>query len=632
MIRHTHPSEELVRGVKTTQAERQILRFSGIAASRGIAIGPAYRYHRTLLYAEDRPLDPQEITHEIERFDTAVQKARNEIEKVRRVAEQKVGTPASSIFEAQMMMVSDEFILSTIRERIKHELKPAAFIVDTEFSNHQHLLQTADNPLMRERVDDVEDIKQRLLRYLLDRKKWLSKIEIPSILVAEMLTPADAILFSRSSVLGFSIDGGGVTSHVAILARSLGLPALVALHSAAQYVETGDLLILDGERGELIVNPDEETLRGYEREQSFVLASGAEPEVSSLESDFPGVRTTDGHRVKILMNLEFGSEVAVQEAEHLSKLATKGSEQRLGLGLVRTEHFLLLHDDFPTEEEQNILYKDLAERFYPAPITLRTFDVGGDKVLSGSYREDNPFLGWRGIRISLDEPDLFLAQLRAILRASEKRNVRLMFPMVTNPDELARAMVFLEQAKTELRAKSEQFDEAMPVGIMIEVPSAALMARSFSPLVDYLSVGSNDLTQYTLAVDRGNDLIAGLYQELHPAVLRLIQITIEAGKYDNTPVSICGELGSYPLATPILIGMGIQEISVAPAQVRSLAARIRLLKFDECKALVEAIMHEAFSPDEVTRQVLRFLTERQLIEPFSEASIRPGNGPRGSNG
>ena len=622
MIRRTHPSEG-----------KQILRFSGIAASRGIAIGPAYRYHRTLLYAEDRALDPQEVQHEIERFEAAVQKARNEIEKVRRVAEQKVGTPASSIFEAQMMMVSDEFILSTIRQRIKSELKPAAFIVDTEFSNHQHLLQTAENPLMRERVDDVEDIKQRLLRYLLDRKKWLSKIEVPSILVAEMLTPADAILFARSSVLGFSIDGGGMTSHVAILARSLRLPALVALHSAAPNVETGDMLILDGERGELIVNPDEETLQGYEKEQSYVLAGGVELESSPLEKDFAGARTADGLAVNILMNLEFGSEVAILEAERLSLLTARdiaegssltGKEKRMGLGLVRTEHFLLLHDEFPTEEEQNALYKDLAERFYPAPVTLRTFDVGGDKVLSGSYREDNPFLGWRGLRISLDEPDLFLSQLRAILRASAKGNVRLMFPMVTNVDELNRALVFLEQARNDLRTGGEPFDDKMPVGVMIEVPSAALMARSFSPLVDYLSIGSNDLTQYTLAVDRGNDLIAGLYQELHPAVLRLIEIIAEAGKYDSKSVSICGELGSYPLATPILVGLGIKEISVAPSQVRSLAARIRLLKFSECKVLVDKILKESYSPEEVKRQILNFLTERQLIDPFSETNFRSG--------
>ena len=213
--------------------QKQLLRFSGIAASRGIAIGPAFRYYRTLLYAEDSTLEASEVGHEIERFDAAVARARQEIEKVRRVAEQKVGTPASDIFEAQMMMVSDEFVLKTIRQRIKNELKPAAYVVDREFAKHQHMMETADNPVMRERVDDIEDIKQRLLRYLLDRKKWASKIEVPSILVADNLTPADAILFARSSMLGFAIDGGGLTSHVAILARSLGIPAIVALHNAA---------------------------------------------------------------------------------------------------------------------------------------------------------------------------------------------------------------------------------------------------------------------------------------------------------------------------------------------------------------------------------------------------------------
>jgi phosphotransferase system enzyme I (PtsI) len=608
---------------------KQILRFSGIAASRGIAIGPAYRYYRTLLYAEDRDLAPNEVQHETERFDMAVQRARAEIEKVRRVAEQKVGTPASSIFEAQMMMVSDEFILGTIKTRIKTELKPAAFIVDTEFSKHQHMMQTSENQLMRERIDDIEDIKQRLLRYLLDRKKWLSKIEVPSILVAETLTPADAILFARSSVIGFSLDGGGVTSHVAILARSLGLPALVALHSAAEHVETGDMLILDGERGELIVNPDEETLQGYEREQSYVFASGMEVEGPLLEDDAPVVRTADGHPISIAMNLEFGSEIAILEAERLAQAsAKKGEGNRIGLGLVRTEHFLLLHDEFPTEDEQNHLYRDLADRFYPATITLRTFDVGGDKVLSGTYREDNPFLGWRGLRISLDEPDLFLGQLRAILRASARGSVRIMFPMVTSADELQRALAFLEQARNDLRKKEEAFDSKMPVVVMIEVPSAAIMADAFLPMIDAFSIGSNDLTQYTLAVDRGNDLIAGLFQDLHPAVLKLIKLTADAGKRGGKPVSICGELGSNPLATPVLIGMGIDEMSVAPSAVRSLAARIRLLKYEECKLLADRILSDCRSPEDVKRQILTFLTERKLIDTFSEMNLRPGFGAR----
>ena len=606
-----------------------MLRFNGIAASRGIAIGPAYRYTRTLLNAQDHTLDVTEVGSEIERFDGAVSKARQEIEKVRRVAEQKVGTSASSIFEAQMMMVSDEFILSTIRQRIKRELKPAAYAVDMEFSAHQKMLEASENPIMRERADDIEDIKQRLLRYLLDRKKWLSKVEVPSILVAGMLTPADAILLSRSSMLGFAIDGGGITSHVAILARSLGIPALLALHTAADHIETGDMLILDSERGELIVCPDADTLRRYEQEQSYVLSDGVELTGPITLDDEPVARTTDGHAIDLLMNLEFGSEAAIIETERMSESALRSDgNKQLGLGLVRTEHFLLLHDEFPSEEEQTSLYKDIAERFYPAPVTLRTFDVGGDKVLSGTYREDNPFLGWRGLRISLDEPELFLAQLRAILRASARGNVKIMFPMVTTVDELKRALEFVKQAENELHAKGEPFDEHLPIGIMIEVPSAAIMADSFLPYVDYFSIGSNDLTQYTLAVDRGNDLISTLYQELHPAVLRLIQATVQASKRGNKPVTICGELGSYPLATPLLIGMGIGGISVAPAAIRALAERIRKMHYEECKDLTARILIEAVSPEDVKREVIQFLSERNLIELFDESKLKLGTGAK----
>ena len=604
---------------------KDMLRFTGIAASRGIAIGPAHRYVRMLLTAEDSELDLSEVGSEIERFDAAVTKARQEIEKVRRVAEQKVGASTSFIFEAQLMMVSDEFILSTIRQRIKHELKPAAYVVDVEFSAHQRMLEIGDNLLMRERAEDIEDIKQRLLRYLLDRKKWLSKIEVPSIIVADMLTPADAILFSRSSMLGFAIDGGGITSHVAILARSLGIPALVALHAAAEHIETGDMLIIDGDRGELIVCPDKKTLKEYEQEQSFEFGSAVDAAIPLIEEDSPVARTTDGHPITLLMNLEFGSDIAITEAERLSEAAARSDgKKQLGLGLVRSEHFLLLHDEFPSEEEQNALYKDIADRFYPAPVTLRTFDVGGDKVLSGTYREDNPFLGWRGLRISLDEPELFLAQLRAILRASARKNVKIMFPMVTTVEELKRAREFVEEAKGDLRMKSEAFDEQIPIGIMVEVPSAAIMAEFFVPHVDYFSIGSNDLTQYTLAVDRGNDLISTLYQDLYPAVLRLIQMTVDAARRGNKPTTICGELGSYPLATPLLVGMGIEGISVAPSAIHSLAERLRKLNYGECKAFTTRILAEAVSYEDVKREVIQFLSERNLIELFNQSKRKPG--------
>ncbi|HET6513264.1 MAG TPA: phosphoenolpyruvate--protein phosphotransferase, partial [Candidatus Kapabacteria bacterium] len=528
-----------------------------------------------------------------------------------------------SIFEAQMMMVSDETILKTIRDRIRDERRASAYVVDTEFSKFQHMLQTGDNPLMRERVDDVEDIKQRLLRYLLDKEKWLSRIEEPSIIVAEFLTPADAILFARANVLGYALDGGGQTSHVAILARSLGIPAIVAMHSAASYVETGDLIILDGERGELIVNPDAQTLEGYEREQGMVTVSVPDGE-RMVDADVRGARTKDGKPICIHMNLEFGSDIAVDEAERVSKLGTEDdATHALGLGLVRTEHFLLLNDYFPTEEEQTTLYKELVDKFYPAPITLRTFDVGGDKVLSSSYREDNPFLGWRGIRISLDEPEMFLAQLRAILRASARGNAKLLLPMITNLNELNKAIQLLETAKETLDQNGEPYDSKMPVGAMIEVPSAALMAHALAKQVDFFSIGTNDLTQYTLAVDRGNDLIANLFQEMHPAVLRLIAMTVKAGQAEKKGVSVCGELGSQALATPLLIGMGIDEISVSPAHVASLAKRIRSISYEECKVLTDRVLTEANTSEEVRQMVLGFLTERQLLAPFSESVVNP---------
>jgi phosphotransferase system enzyme I (PtsI) len=614
----------------------QELHFSGISASRGIAIGPAFFYARTHLFAEDRPLEAGELESELGRFEAAVKKARAELEKIRTIAEQKVGAQTSSIFEAQMMMVCDPILLETIRKRMQDDQKSAAFVVETEFSKQQRLLQQSDNALMRERADDIEDIKQRLLRNLMDKEKWQSKIDRPSIIVAKSLTPADAILFSRTNVLGYVIDTGGVTGHAAILARSLGIPALVAMHNVSEKIRTGDQLILDGERGELVLFPTEQTLSNYQREVESPIGvpdhstdASTEPLTDLFELDLPGVRTRDKRAVTIAMNLEFGSEAAIVEAARVSRvLSPRPDAPCIGLGLVRTEHFLMLNEEFPTEEEQNALYTDLAHQFFPESITIRTFDVGGDKVLAGSYHEDNPFLGWRGLRISLDEPDIFLAQVRAALRASSRKNVKLMFPMVTNVDELERAISFVEQAKEELRVRLEPFDENIPIGIMVEVPAAALMATAFAPLVDFFSIGTNDLTQYTLAVDRGNDLIAGLYQELHPAVLRLIKLTVDAAHIMSKTVSICGELGSYPLATPVLVGLGVDEISVAPMQVRALAARIRSVTFEECERLTAGILAECDSPASVKHHILSFLHDRHLIEPFEGEQPRSAFGSK----
>lgn len=585
--------------------------YKGITANPGIAIGPAYHFNRALIVAEERDLEHADIAEELVHFEESISKAKLEMEKISRIAEQKAGTHGAAIFEAQKMMLEDKYFLDSIRYRIKNELKSAAFIIDAEFTKQQHILGTSESPLMRERVDDVEDVKQRLLRHLLRKEKLLSKLHEPAIVVAEFLAPADAILFAKEELLGFAMDGGGLTSHVSILARSVGMPAIVALHNAAAHVETGDIVILDGDEGKMIISPDEATLASYKEKQIKQCESAKKDQLDGKITYPP--TTTDGHDVALSMNMELIGEEAINEAEKRSKVKGKSV---VGLGLVRTEHFLNANDEIPSEPEQTRIYTELARRFSPAHVTIRTFDIGGDKFIGGGFREKNPFLGWRGIRISLDEPETFLAQTRSILRASIQKNVKMMLPMVTSVDELDQTILLINKAKDELRGRGEEFDEDIPIGAMIEVPAAALMADAFAKKCDFLSIGSNDLTQYTLAVDRGNEFIVHLFDELHPAVLRLISETVVAAHRHKKRVSLCGEMGTKNLALPVILGLGIDEISLSPLRIGMTAKLIGKLQYSKSTNLVKKILEEASSASEAKEMVVDFMVKNDLEKAF----------------
>jgi phosphoenolpyruvate-protein phosphotransferase (PTS system enzyme I) len=586
--------------------------YRGISAHPGIAIGPAFHFNRTLIAADERELSPEEIDEHIARVDVALERARSEMDKITKIAEQKAPEQGKAIFEAQRMMLDDPFVIDNVKRRIREERRNGAYIVDTEFSHHQHFLATSENPLFRERADDVEDIKQRLLRHLMKKDKIISKLDKSAIVVAELLTPADAILFARQDLLGFATDAGGATSHVAILARSMGLPAIVGLRAAAAHIETGDLIILDGRNGELIVKPDEETLSRYRELAAEDVIKAKERKL--MGSATPPVFTKDGREIAISMNMELISEEAIAEAV---EIASPDGKPLRGLGLLRTEHFLTAHDEIPSEEEQSKIYCDLAAKFNPSVVTIRTFDIGGDKFSGGGMREKNPFLGWRGIRISLDEPVMFIEQIRAILRASAVGNVRMMLPMITSTHELDHALRVVDQAKKDLRVKGEAFNEHMPVGVMIEVPAAALRAEHFANRCDFLSIGSNDLTQYTLAVDRGNEFISHLFDELHPAVLQLIDNVITSAHRKRKPVSLCGEMGSKDIALPFIIGLGLDEISVSPTRVMHIASLIRSLDFRKCRALVRKALKEASSTDDVKELLHTFLIKQEIGQEFA---------------
>lgn len=409
----------------------------------------------------------------------------------------------------------------------------------------------------------------------LQEEKLISRLEGSVIVIAHTLTPADTMILSRNHILGYATDLGGVTSHAAVFSRSLKIPAIVGLGDVSRSVQPGDTVVLDGYSGSLIVHPSAERIAEYERKRDRMLKF--ESRLVQLR-DLPA-RTADGHSVELSANIEL--------PEELEYVVGQGSQ---GVGLFRTESLLVGRDDLPSEEEQYQEYKKIADRLYPQRVIMRTFDIGGDKIASETAEEANPFLGWRGIRISLDRPELFLNQIRAILRASTKKNVAVMFPMVTTIGEVVKAKEYVRKAKAELRAQKVKFDDKISLGVMVEVPAAALMAAQIAGEVDFLSIGSNDLTQYLLAVDRGNSLVSGLYREFEPAVLGILRQVIHAGHRKGIWVGICGEMAGNPLATPLLIGLGIDELSVVPSVLPEIKKIIRSLDFRQSREIVRHVM------------------------------------------
>ena len=546
----------------------------GVAASPGITMGPAYLFIKEIPAVEERTVETGAIDTELQRLDRAIEKSSKELDKILAFARQKVGDAKAKIFEAQIMVLEDRILIDSIKKRIRREGKNAEFIVSDEIGKYAKLMLSAHDEYMHERAHDVEDLKHRIVRNLLE-ERLISKLEGTVIVVAHTLTPVDTMILSRNSILGYATDHGGVTSHAALVSRSLKIPAVVGLGDITRKVVSGDSLILDGYGGTMIINPSRETVQKFETKRMHFLEF--ESQLVGLK-DLPAT-TPDGHAIELSSNIEL--------KEELDYVMVQGSQ---GVGLYRSESMLIERDDFPSEEEQYREYRAVAGRIYPKRVIMRTFDIGGDKVAPDTAEEANPFLGWRGIRISLDRPDLFKAQLRAMLRASTRKNIAIMFPMVTNVREMRLAKQYVEEAKAELRAKKVKFDSTISVGTMIEVPAAALNASQIAAESDFLSIGSNDLTQYLLAVDRGNALVSSLYQELEPAVLMTIKHIINAGHKRGIWVGICGEMASNPIATPLLIGMGIDELSVVPVFLPEIKKIVRSVKYTDAVELAKRVL------------------------------------------
>ena len=537
----------------------------GSPASPGIAIGPIFIHHKYEPIVLEKKLTSDEIELELNRVRDSVERSSKELNKILEFAREKLGDDQAKILEAQVLILQDKVLMDSIRKRLKKEKKNAEFVVTEEFSKYHQIMLAAKDEYTRERAQDVEDVRLRILRNL-QEEKLISKFDRACIIVAYNFSPADTLIFSRNDVMAYVSDIGGITSHTAILARAMKIPAVVGMRDLATKVHSNDNLIVCGYSGTLIINPNKEQIVEYLAKQK--LHKEFEENLREV-APFPA-ETLDGHKVSLQANVELASEI--EFVHH------QGAD---GVGLYRTEVLLLGGEVFPTEEEQYLNYKRLAESIYPKPVIIRTFDIGGDKMTVHSIRENNPFLGWRGIRLMLDKEDLFLEQLRAILRASVRRNVSVMFPMVTAINEVRKAKQLVFKAQDQLREKGISFDEHMPIGVMVEVPAAAVIADNLAREVDFLSIGSNDLIQYLLAVDRDNELVADLFQEFHPSVVRFVRRIIERGSKGKVWVGMCGEMAGHPLATILLLGLGLQEFSVNPNVLPEIKKIIRSIHYSE---------------------------------------------------
>ena len=575
-------------------AVRPEIRVEGIAVAPGVAIGPAYLYAAGAYQAEPERLSPDAVEDELARFERAVARSERELSKIAVVARQKLGAASGGIFDAQTLILRDPQFYDAVVAHVRERASGAGWAVQSVLAEHRQRLEGSANAGLRERAADFLDVQNRVLRNL-QQGQAVSRIDADRVVVAENLTAADVLLFSRRGVLGVVLDFGGPTSHVSIMARALGVPAVVSLHGLAEHVRPDNVLIVDGFSGEVVVNPTPETLREAEvKADRFARLADDRQSVIDAPSE-----TKDGHRVALRANVEFREEFPL--------LHEFGAE---GVGLFRTEMLFLTQGRALDEDQQHEVYRDAVLAAAPYPVTFRLLDLGGDKVLPMARREANPSLGWRGVRILLDKPDLLRPQLRAVLRAAaaapDAAPSQILLPMVSGLGEVRAFRRALTEVQAELDAEGAEYRADVPVGIMVEVPSVALLAETFARHVDFFSIGTNDLTQFALAVDRGNDLVAGLYRELHPAVLGLISATTNAARDAGIPVSVCGEIAADPRVTPLLVGLGIGTLSASPAYLTLVKRVLRAFTLDEAQDLARRALRQP-DADSVARLLDTFL-------------------------
>jgi phosphotransferase system enzyme I (PtsI) len=571
-------------------------RFEGFGVSPGIAIGEALVLENRVDKVFRAPLGEHEVERELKRFEKALRTARYQLRQVKDRVASEIGTSYAGVFDAQMLILKDRAFSGEIRNLIRKEHLNVDWAVKRTYHKFREAFAQIEDPLIRERGHDIEDVHNRLQEILAggEEEKDL-RLSRDTIVVAHSISPSDTVKLHRERLIGFCTDMGGRTSHTAIIANALEIPAVVGLHDISRKVQTGQVIVVDGVQGVVYVSPPEEVLEKYRLHRAEYQRQQAEwQEVR----DRPAI-SADGVRVAVRANVEL--------PEDLSSARRYGAE---GVGLYRSEFlFLERSPDLPSEEDHYRTYKHIAERTAPQTAIIRTLDLGGEKYFHDVLDKDeaNPVMGMRAIRFCLKRPDIFKAQLRGLLRASAHGNIKVMFPLISGVDELRQVRAVLDECRDELTAEGAPMAEKIDVGIMVEVPSAAAVADLLAREVDFFSVGTNDLIQYCLALDRGNEQLAYLYEPLHPAILRTLDFVVRAAKATGISVSLCGEVAAQPTYLPVLLGLGFEDLSMNPASIPTVKRMVGKVRVDHARQVV----HQALAMAS-TREIAELVTQELL--------------------
>ena len=582
--------------------------FNGIPASPGIAFGEAFVVNVEEIPVTADRVPPDQIDLEVQRFETALAETEEELRKLHKQLEDEMGVEHAKILDSHRMILTDEVARKDTISYIKKKKVNAAYAFTTVLGKVLTTFDQMEDQYLRERAEDIRDVKRRVVRNLLGQKvEGLTNLRKKAVVVSKDLTPSDTAVLEKKYVLAFVTDAGGSTSHAAIIARSLGIPAVVGLETLSHSVKPYDRLIVDGISGQVVVNPTPETEKMFEEAREKFREM--EKELLTLR-DYPAV-TLDGHTIELSGNIEIADEV--------EDVVSHGAK---GVGLFRTEYFFITRSTLPGEEEQYRYYSSVVKKLAPDPVIIRTLDVGGDKIAkwTTNVQEANPFMGWRGIRFTLSRKDIFRTQLRAIFRTAAHGNVRIMFPMISVMEEVLLAKEICEEVKADLKRERYQIGEDVEIGIMIETPSAVAIADMLAREVDFFSIGTNDLIQYSLAVDRGNSRISYLYNDLHPSILRFIRDTASAAHKEGIWVGVCGEMPGSVYGALLALGLGLDEMSASSYLIPEIKKIIRSVTFDEVKSLVRKAL-KLSSAGEVKSLLDKHIADKrpELLEYMPEA-------------